>query len=102
MYIPQKLDMRCYQCFPTEQFRGLCEECCVPFQNPTWLFPVSYQGDFSAGGQEDQSLSGAIQAAQTLEYPTGETQYSIPCTERIPLQSHYWGQQREAICTGMN
>ncbi len=83
--------MRCYLCFLTAQFRGLSAECCMPFQNSTWLFPLSYQGDFSAGGQQDQSLSGAIQAAQTLE-----------CPEQVPLQSRHWGQQREAIHTGMN
>ena len=89
--------MTCYPSFPTAQFRVPCAECCVPFQNSTWLFPQSYQGGFSAGGQEDRSLSAAMQAALTLECRTGETQYSNPCTEREPPQSHNWDQQREAI-----
>ena len=104
MYIalPLVLDMRCYPSFPTARFRGPCAECYGPFQNSTWPSPQSYQGGVSSGGREDQQLSAAILAALTLVCLTGETQYSIPCTERVPLQSRYWGQQREAICTGMN
>ena len=73
--------MMCYLCCPKAQSRGPCAECCVLFQNSIWPFPRSYQGDVSAGCQEDQSLSGANQAALTLECPTGETPYSNPYTE---------------------
>ncbi len=63
LYLPLVLDTRCYPSFPTAQFRCPCAECYGPFQNSTWPFPQSYQGGFSAGDQEDQSISAVIQAS---------------------------------------